>query len=150
MSATAPVGFDRSQPNYLNLFNDDVFKYIQLQVYNITKNSHLKTPFFVPIQRIKEVMDSVWSYYRPNTGDIVTRYIINNVTPYRLPNYSTDIIRQVINIVVNDIMNSEDIAKSNNTFSIWNTLSGNSRGIVHHPHIKLNERRSAMHFNMNF
>ncbi len=42
------------------------------------KNSHLGRPYLVPkFPRIKEVMDSIWSNFRPNTGDIVTRYAIN-------------------------------------------------------------------------
>ncbi len=40
---------------------------------DITKNSHLGRPYLVPNPRIKEVMDSIWSNFRPNTGDIVTR-----------------------------------------------------------------------------
>jgi hypothetical protein len=61
-----------------------------------------------------------------------------------------DIVKEVINVIVNDILNSVSIYHNNMEFSAWNTLSGNSRGIVHHPKIKLNERRPAMHFNMNF
>ncbi len=45
---------------------------------DITKNSHLGRPYLVPNPRMKEVMDSIWSNFRPNTGDIVTRYAINN------------------------------------------------------------------------
>jgi hypothetical protein len=97
-------------------------------------------------------MDSIWSNFRPNTGDIATRYTINNENPYRYINYSSDIIRQVITVIVNDIKNYIDITKNNNDFSIWNTLSGiNSRGLRHHPTIKLNERRpNPLQFNMNF
>lgn len=151
MSATAYVAFDKTQQAYRELFNEETFRYIQLQILKITKDSDLNTPYIVPKQRIKEVIDSVWSYFRPNTGDIVTRYNINNESPYRIINYRMDIIKEVINVIINDIMNTVFITKNNNEeFSIWNTLSGNSRGMVHHPQIKLNERMPTLHFNMNF
>ena len=137
---------------YGDLFSDDTFSFIAKEVMDITKNSHLGVEYFVPNSRIKEVMDSIWSNFRPNTGDIATRYTINNENPYRYINYSADIIRQVITVIVNDIMNFVDITKNNNSFSIWNTLSGiNSRGLRHHSPIKINERRSnPLQFNMNF
>ncbi len=66
------------------------FSFIAKQVMDITKNSHLGRPYLVPNPRIKEVMDSIWSNFRPNTGDIVTRYAINNENQYRYINYSAD------------------------------------------------------------
>lgn len=149
MSATASVAFDETQPGYTQLFNDDVFEYIQREVLKIT-NLKLKKPYLVPLYRIKEVMDTVWSNFRPNTGSIYTRYMMDNTGPYRIINYNMDMVKQVINIVVNDILNTVGIYTNNMEYSVWNTLSGNSRGMVNHPKVKLNERRPAMHFNMNF
>lgn len=137
---------------YGDLFSENTFSFIAKQVMDITKNSYLGRPYLVPNPRIKEVMDSIWSNFRPNTGDIVTRYAINNENQYRYINYSADIIKQVIEVIVNDIMNYVDITKNNNTFSVWNTLSGaNSRGLRHHAPIKINEKRAnPLQFNMNF
>ncbi len=69
-------------------------------------------------------MDSIWSNFRPNTGDIVTRYAINNENQYRYINYRADIIKQVIEVIVHDYYELRNITKNNNTFSVWNTLSG--------------------------
>jgi hypothetical protein len=151
MSASGYVAFEPTEA-YGDLFSEKTFSFIAKEVMDITKNSHLGVEYLVPNPRIKEVMDSIWSNFRPNTGDIATRYAINNETPYRYINYSADIIRQVITVIVNDIMNYVDITKNNNSFSVWNTLSGvNSRGLRHHPPIKLNERRAnPLQFNMNF
>ncbi len=96
---------------YGDLFSENTFSFIAKQVMDITKNSHLGRPYLVPNPRIKEVMDSIWSNFRPNTGDIVTRYAINNENQYRYINYSADIIKQVIEVIVNDIMNYVDITK---------------------------------------
>jgi hypothetical protein len=150
MSASGYAAFAPTEA-YGDLFSEDTFSFIAKEVMDITKNN-LGTPYFVPNPRIKEVMDSIWSNFRPNTGDIVTRYAINNENPYRYINYSADIIKQVISVIVGDISNYVGITKNNNTFSVWNNLSGvNSRGIRHHPPIKINEKRAnPLQFNMNF
>jgi hypothetical protein len=134
------------------LFEESTLRYIGEKVKNITFKSELRTPVNVPNDRIKEVLESVFTHFRPNTGDIHTRYVINNTNQYKFINYCTDIIKQTIDIIVNDIQNHFEIVKNNNTFSVWNTLSGvNSRGLRHFAPIKLNERRAApLQFNMNF
>jgi len=160
MSASAFVAFSPVTA-YGDLFSNSTFDEISKWVQYITLRTHLKTPFLVPRERIKEVMDSVWSNFRPNTGDIQTRYNINNdpllSNAYRTIskkyiNYSADIIMQVITIIVNDILNFHYILKNNANYSIWNTLSGvNEVGLRSHPPIKLNNKRpSPLSFNMNF
>ncbi len=64
----------------------------------------------------------MWSNFRPNTVDIVTRYAINNENQYRYINYSADIIKQVIEVIVNDIMNYVDLTKNNNLFCVEYTF----------------------------
>ena len=151
MSASSYAAFEPTEA-YGDLFSESTFSFIAKEVMKITQQSHLGKPYLVPNHRIKEVMDTIYSNFRPNTGDIVTRYAINNETPYRYINYNADIIKQIIEVIVNDIMNFNDITKNNNNFSVWNTLSGvNSRGIRHHPVIKINEKRpNPLQFNMNF
>lgn len=151
MSGSAFVAFAPTEA-YGDLFSEEAFSFIAKQVMIITKNSHLKKPYFVPYPRIKEVMNTIWSNFRPNTGDIATRYTINNENPYRYINYSADIIRQCIIAIINDITNTVDIARNNHTYSAWNTLSGvNSKGLRHHSSIKINEKRAnPLQFNMNF
>jgi hypothetical protein len=166
MSASSEFVAFSPVTEYGNLFSDSTLSCISELVQYITMKTHLKKPYIVPINRIKEVMDTVWLNFRPNTGDIHTRYIINNdpvlttsirdFLNYKLNtkyiNYSSDIIMQVITIIVNDILNFEDIRKQNMQYSIWNTLSGvNEVGIRSHPPIKLNLKRpNPLNFNMNF
>lgn len=137
---------------HTEFFSQNTMSFISNQILFITKNSFLNTPYLVPLNTIKDVMESVWTNFRPNTGDIYSRYTINNETEYRYINYGADMIRQVIAIIVNDIMNTTNVFNNNNSFSVWNTLSGvNQVGLQHYSGIKVNEKRGyPMQFNMNF
>jgi len=158
--SSSAVAFSPNE-SYGNLFCRETFEYIRQQVMQQTYRL-LKVPYSVPHERIAEVMETVWLNFRPNTGDIHTRYNINNDPILGIPwgnsingikyiNYSADIIKQTVTIIVTDIVTTQDIKENNQRYSVWDTLSGINRyGMVHHPSIKLNERRPALTFNMNF
>lgn len=141
MAASAFAAFEPNQ-DYASVFNDSTYTFIGQEVQKMTHQS-LGVPFLVPNERIKEVLDSVWYYFRPNTGDIATRYTINNETPYRYSNYGADMVKQATSIIYNDIVNYHEIQKNNSQFSAWNTLSGvNERGLRSFAPIKLNNKRA--------
>lgn len=107
-------------------------------------------PIIVPDKSIASIMNNVYDNYRPETGDIYSRYIIPKNTGY------TDtqrMIDMVINIITSDVRNNLEMEENNEKLSIWSTVYGdfNAQGLQQHPKIKLRERRpTPMLFNMNY
>lgn len=144
------IAFELTEP-VADLFVESTLSLIAKEVKTITMKT-LGTPYLVPNHRIREVLETIYSNFRPNTGDIATRYTINNENKYRYINYYADIIKQTVEVIVGDIRDFVGITRANNSYSVWNTLSGvNSRGLRSHSTIKVNERRAnPLQFHLNF
>lgn len=107
-------------------------------------------PIVVPNIRICEVMDSVYQGFRPTTGDIFTRYIIQNDEQQ---NMVQTLIDQTIEIIVSNIRNTLGIQQANQELSAWVQVYGdfNTQGIRAHAPIKIaGKRPSPFQFHMNY
>lgn len=110
-------------------------------------------PIVVPDHIITNVMDSVYSTFRPETGGIYARYNIPNSAQASSESYVQQMIDQTIEIIVTDVRNNLETESNNSKLSIWTTVLGdfNSHGLQSHPQIKLrNKRPNPMQFNMNY
>ena len=107
-------------------------------------------PIIVPNKTIHNIMSSVYNNFKPEIGDMYSRFHIENPG---VPNYIQKMIDQTINIIVTDVRNNLEMEEYNKTLSIWTTVRGdfNKHGLRSHPKIKLRERRiQPMMFNMNY
>jgi hypothetical protein len=104
----------------------------------------------VPDKTINSVMSSVFDNYKPNTGDIHSRYTVSKTTTI---NHTQEIENQVISIIVSDVKNNIGLEQAASKLSAWNTVLGNfnEHGLMAHQKIKLREKRPMpMMFNMNY
>lgn len=107
-------------------------------------------PIIVPYKTICSVLSSVYENFRPETGDIYTRY---NIPTEGGGNYVQRMIDEVINIITTDVKVNLGMDQSNSKLSIWTTVLGdfNKHNLRAHPKIKLRERRpQPMMFNMKY
>jgi len=107
-------------------------------------------PIIVPDKTICSVMSSVYENYRPETGDIYTRY---NIPGDGVENYIQKMIDETINIITSDVKVNLGMEEYNKTLSIWTTVLGdfNKNGLRSHPPIKIRERKAmSMLINMNY
>jgi hypothetical protein len=107
-------------------------------------------PIVVPDKTICSVMSAVYENFRPETGDIYTRY---NIPKARGQNYVQRMIDEVINIITTDVKNNLGMEECNRNLSIWTTVLGdfNEHGLQSHSKIKLRENRPMpMQFFMNY
>jgi hypothetical protein len=107
-------------------------------------------PIIVADNSICGVMSSVYDSFRPETGDIHTRYIVPKA---REPSYIQTMTDEVINIITTDVKNEMEMVEINSKLSVWTTVLGdfNEHGLRSHSKIKLRENRPMpMSFNMNY
>lgn len=142
-------------------YMDDVCTRSFYSKKNIDKISHKITellmgvdkhnrPIIVPDKTICNVMSTVHENYRPETGDIYTRY---NIPKERETNNIQNMIDQVINIITTDVKINLGMDECNKNLSVWTTVLGdfNTHGLQSHSKIKLRERRpQPMAFQMNY
>ena len=107
-------------------------------------------PIVVPDKTICSVMSAVYENFRPETGDIYSRY---NIPKAREPDFIQRMIDQVINIITTDVKVNLGMDECNRNLSIWTTVLGdfNLHNLRSHSKIKLRERRpQPMAFQMNY
>ena len=101
-------------------------------------------------QNIINIMNSIENAYRPETGNIYTRYTISNKNSQ---DYIEEMIQQTIEVITNNIRSSIEMEIQNSKLTVWTTVLGdfNENGLRSHPPIKvLNKRPNPMQFNMNY
>jgi hypothetical protein len=107
-------------------------------------------PIIVPDKTIYSVMSSVYENFRPETGDIFTRYI---VPKSRSIGYIQNMTDKVINIIVTNVRVTLETEENNSKLTVWTTVLGdfNEHGLRSHSKIKLREKRpQPLMFNMNY
>ena len=106
-------------------------------------------PIVVTDNVIESVMTQVYNNFRPEIGDIFTRYVI-----LQTPNDDLQsLIDQTIQIIYDTIKTEYGIAHNNEQLSVWNTLYGdfNEHSLRQHAPIKVRVKRSQpMQFHMNY
>jgi hypothetical protein len=150
-------GFDRfvgyNQANAYNLyFNTQTVSTISKKITELLSGvDRYNRPIIVPDKTILDIMDTVKLYFRPQTGDIYSRYNIPNGE--NCPSYIQQMVDQVIEIIVSDVRNNLETEEYNSTLTVWTTLFGdfNEKGLRSHSVIKTKERRvNPFQFNMNY
>lgn len=107
-------------------------------------------PIVVPAQTICNIMSNVWYNFRPEIGDIYSRYIIpTNQQQSKVQN----MIDQVIEIITSQVRTELGMIECNSKLTKWTTVLGtfNEHGLTQVPPIKvLHKRPNPMEFNMNY
>ncbi len=106
-------------------------------------------PILVPDKTISSVLSGVRKKFRPEVGNIYSRYN----TPNYLEDGTQRIINEAINIIVTDVKNNLHVDECNQKLNLWTTVLGdfNEHGLRSHGQIKIREKRpSPMLFNMNY
>ena len=107
-------------------------------------------PIIVPNNAICNMMSTVYANFRPETGDIYTRYIIPKKSA---GGYVQNMIDQVIEIIVSQVKSQLGMEQCNKKLTKWTTVLGsfNLHGLNQTPKIKTLEKRPApFQFNMNY
>jgi hypothetical protein len=144
------VGWRGGLPGFENLFKRDsvmsISKRISIMLQGVDPDG--KEIVVMP-NNICAILSSVYESYRPETGDIHSRYIISS-SPQQ---YLNDIVDRAINIIVSQVRDNIMTENKNRGLSIWTTVLGesNPHGLRSHPRIKIREKHPAMmQFNMRY
>lgn len=144
------VGWREEYPSISKFFSQETVNLISKKVSELTRGVHPKNKIIiVPDDAITGVMSTIFQYYRPQTGDIYSRYIIPNDSRNDI-NYMID---QVIEVITNHIINEYGMIEANNKLSAWVQVYGNfnTHNLTQTPPIKTRGKRPAvMQFHMNY
>ncbi|MGL4813972.1 MAG: hypothetical protein ACRC39_01705 [Enterobacter sp.] len=146
-STIAYVGYQQDE-NIKGYFSNQTVFFIQAKITELLR-SFYQPGIIVPQDKILNVMNAVYTNFRPSTGDIFTRYSIpsneNN-------NYIDKMINQVIQIITNDVQNNLINEQSNNRLDIKSTILGdfNKWGLRQYSTIKTREKKPNFLINMNY
>lgn len=145
------VGYTENNADIKEYFSSNTVRKISKVVTRLLQGVDPKgRPIIVPDETICNVMSEIYDSYRPQTGDIFTRYVVPNG---QSEDYIQKMINQVIEIITNDVKVNLGMEEWNSKLSIWSTLYGdfNSQGLRQHPPIKiLRKRPKPMAFHMNY
>jgi hypothetical protein len=144
------VGMEEEDPIDTYIFSDKNINKMSTTITQllsgVDKNNRA---IIVPDKNISDVLTGVRSKFRPETGDMYSRYRFST-------NRESDvnrIINEAINIIVTDIKDNADVLECNSKLNVWTTVLGdfNQHGLRSHSKIKLREKRpTPMLFNMNY
>ena len=141
-----------SQDNVKEFFSKETVDFISRRITELTMGVDPENrPIIVSNQNIIGIMNHVKKYFRPNTGDIHTRYLISAYDKGK--DYITSMIEQVIEIITSDVRNSLEMEENNRKLTIWTTVYGdfNEHGLRQYSQIKTRERRpTPFQFHMKY
>ena len=109
----------------------------------------LNRPIIVPHKTICSVMSNIYDNFRPETGDIWTRYNI----PKNTTNDIANMTNQVIEVITSDVRTSLGMEEHNSKLTKWTTILGdfNPHGLRSYPPIKIRHKRpNPMEFHLNY
>jgi hypothetical protein len=95
-------------------------------------------------------MNSLESDYRPEVGDIYSRYNVPKAAP---TNHLQNLIDQTIELITSNVRINLEMDENNQKLTAWTTVLGdfNEQGLRSYPPIKVRNKRPApMQFNMNY
>ena len=146
------VGYEESNQCIKKYFSKDTVDIISHKITQLLQGVDPQNrPIIVPDKTIYQIMDSIYTSYRPPTGDIYGRYNVPSGTSST--SYVQNMIDQVIEIITSDVRNNLGMEECNSKLSIWTTVYGdfNKCGLKSHAPIKVrNKRPTPMQFNMNY
>jgi hypothetical protein len=147
------IGFQTDNQTYLKLFSDDTIRFISEEVTSLLRGvSKDGRDIIVPDETIQSVLNNVYTNYRPQTGDIYSRY---NIKQFEGRDDANHVITETIQIIVDQVKNEFEISQANYDLDIWDSVllgDGISRkGLRQYAPIKLRENRpTPMLFNYTF
>lgn len=145
------VGYSEHPTGFFKFFSPETVRTISKKITQLTKGvDKLNRDIIVPDQRICEVMDGVYQQFRPSTGDIYTRYVIESEEQN---NMTQNLIDQTIEVIFSNIVNQLGIEEANSKLSAWVQVLGdfNPEGLRYHPELKIREKRPiSMEFHMRY
>jgi hypothetical protein len=150
---TRYVGYkDTNNALQTRFFNVNTIAVISNKVTQLLQGvSNDNRKIIVPDHIISNVMDSVYINFRPQTGDIYSRYIIPNGE--NIDDYVQSMVDQTIEIIYSDVKSNIQMEQNNKTLSVWSTVLGdfNDNQLRSFPPIKiLNKHPAYCQFNMNY
>lgn len=150
---TRNVGFKTMNETFTDLFSDSTLNWISAQVTDLLRGVGPDgRDIIVPNEMISSVLNNVYISYRPQVGDIYSRYNIKQFEPRDDANH---MITETIEIIVDQVRNEYEMANINYNLSIWDSVllgDGISRkGLRQYAPIKVLEKRpTPMLFNYSF
>lgn len=133
-------------------FNINVVNTISKKLTQLLMGVHPENRrIIIPNKNIAHIMDSVYQNFRPETGDIFTRYTIPS--GLSSDDYIQSMIDQTIEIIYSQVKNNYEIDENNKKLSVWTTVLGNfnDQGLRAYAPIKtLNKHPQYGLFNMNY
>lgn len=149
---TRYVGYSESCPEIEKFFSNKTINLISTKVTQLLQGlDHKNRNIIVPDYIIKSVMDQIWFAYRPQTGDIYSRFTIP--TSFDSNNNIQELIDQTIEVIVSDVRANLTMEYNNSKLTIWDTILGqhNAQGLRSHSQIKIrNKHPNYMQFFENY
>ena len=143
---------DTSESYQKNYYNINTVNLISRKLTELLKGVHPSgRPILIPNETIINIMDGVYQNFRPQTGDIFSRYNIPN--GFNSDDYITNMIDQTIEIIYSQVKTDLEMEENNKKLSVWTTVLGNfnDQGLRSHAPIKvLNNHPAYCQFNMNY
>ena len=121
-------------------FNETMVRTVSSIITEVLKRNGYNV--IVPDDKIIHVMTEVYKNQYPAVGDMYTMFIMDGVGG-RQRNDINMILEKTIEIITSQIINEFDMARQNQSFSVWNQVilgEGNPLGIRAFPPIKLNKK----------
>ena len=145
------VGYRENNKCIQKYFSTETVNLISRKVTELLQGvDPLGRPILVPANSICSIMSNVYDSFRPETGDIYSRYIIP--TKSQQSNVQ-NMIDQVIEIITSQVRTELGMEENNAKLTAWTTVLGdfNKFGLLSHAPIKTRQRRAdPLMFNMNY
>lgn len=146
------TGYDDSNGCNREYFSKETVRLISRKVTELTLGVDPQNrPIIVPDETIAGIMSEVNYSYRPATGDIFSRYTMVSDEP---ENMVSNMINQVINIIVTDVKVNLETEQNNQKLTVWTSVLGegvNAHGLRSHDVLKINNKKpKSFQFNMNY
>ena len=150
---TRNVGFTTDNQTFEEMFSDKTVAWMSAE---ITERLRGVSPdgrdIVVPDDTILSVMNNVYITYRPQTGDIYSRYTISQLEERTDADH---IITETIEIIVDQVSTEMEVAANNYKLDIWDSVllgDGISRhGLRQYAPLKMRENRpTPMLMNFSF
>lgn len=146
------VGYEDNNPVLKQLYSPENINIMSKKITQLLQGVDVRNrPIIVPNKTIINILDSVYQSFRPQTGDIFTRYIIP--TGLNSDDYTTSIVNQTIEIIYSEVKTNIEMEQNNKKLSVWTTVLGdfNDNQLRSHAPIKvLNKHPQHMAFFENY
>jgi hypothetical protein len=148
------VGYHENNVKGLDtlFFKEKTLRLISTKVSELLQGVDPKNrTYIVPDYIIRNIMDDVFTNYRPPVGDIYSRFIIPSNDADN--NNLQSLINQTIEIIVYKIRTEAGMIEANKKLTVFTTILGdfNQHGLRGHSVIKVRHRKpDTMQFNMHY